>query len=487
MVDHAGSDREPGSHYDGRVKPRLVFLVTVPATADVLLRGQLAYLSDHGFDVTVISSPGPELERVAQRERVRTIAVPMERDIDVAADVISLARVTRALAGLRPDIVNASTSKAGLLGMIAAATLRVPARVYLLRGLRLETERGAKRAVLGVAERVAVRCAHEIVCVSESLRSRFVETGFARADRCHVLGSGSSNGFELERFAPTEARRWEARRLRDELGIPGDAPVIGFIGRPVLDKGIRELLEAFGRVRDWHPTARLVLVGAGFAGDQADAGIQRLLHAMPQVVVVGRVAEPAPYYAMMDVLAFPSYREGFPNAVMEAAASGVPTVGARVTGVVDAIRDGVSGILVEPRDAPGLAEALARYVGDASLRARHGAAARARVAAALSASVCGDIGSTSTGGFSASVREGDRRCLTTGFRRGCPSCGRSGSRFRTCCAGCRQSRHCRPWSRSGSRGCCRYSMRTCCDRIVLRRAAARHRGSRTICCPRPAR
>ena len=203
------------------MKPRLAFLVTVPTTADVLLRGQLAYLGDHGFDVTVISSPGPELELVAQRERVRTIAVPMERDIDVAADAVSLARVTRVLAGLRPDIVNASTSKAGLLGMIAAAALRVPARIYLLRGLRLETERGAKRAVLGAAERVAVRCAHEIVCVSESLRSRFVESGFAPADRCHVLGAGSSNGFELERFAATEARRAEARRLRGELGIPG--------------------------------------------------------------------------------------------------------------------------------------------------------------------------------------------------------------------------------------------------------------------------
>ena len=383
MVDHAGSDRDSAARYDGCVKPRLVFLVTVPTTADVLLRGQLGYLSDHGFDVTVISSPGPELELVAQRERVRTIAVPMARDIDIGADAISLARVTRTLAGLRPDIVNASTSKAGLLGMIAAATLRVPVRVYLLRGLRLETERGAKRAILGVAERVAVRCAHEVVCVSESLRSRFVESGFAPADRCRVLGAGSSNGFELERFAPTEARRAEARRLRGELGIPADAPVIGFIGRPVLDKGIRELLQAFERVRERHPAARLVLVGAGFAGDHADAGIQKRLHAMPQVVVVGRVAEPAPYYAMMDVLAFPSYREGFPNAVMEAAATGVPTVGARVTGVVDAIRDGTSGLLVEPREASGLAEAIARYVADPSLRARHGAAARARVAAEL--------------------------------------------------------------------------------------------------------
>jgi glycosyltransferase involved in cell wall biosynthesis len=355
---------------------KLVYLVTVPVTANVLLRGQLAYMRERGFDVTVISSPGPELDAVARREGVRTIAIPMARDIEAHTDVIALARITRTLAELKPDIVNAGTSKAGLLGMIAAAALRVPVRIYLLRGLRLETERGIKRSVLGLAERAAVGCAHEVICVSESLRARFIAGGFASAARCRVLGAGMSNGIDVERFAITEARRDDARRLRRELGIPQDASIIGFVGRPVADKGIRELLAAFRRVRERHPAAYLMLVGAGFADDHLDTDV-----ALPNVVSIGRVDEPASYYAMMDVLAFPSHREGFPNAPIEAAAAGVPTVGSRATGVVDAVVDGETGLLVEPRDADVLATALVRYLDDPTLRARHGERARARVVA----------------------------------------------------------------------------------------------------------
>lgn len=342
------------------------------------MRGQLAYLREQGFEVTVVSSPGPELDLVGRREGVRTIGLAMEREIHPRADAISLAAMVRTLRALKPDIINASTSKAGLVGMIAARLLGIPHRVYLLRGLRLETERGARRAILGVAERVAVACAHEVICVSESLRARFIEAGHAPAAKCRVLGAGSSNGIEVERFAPSDDRRRQAAALRDGLAIPRDAPVIGFIGRPVDDKGIHELLRAFTSLLEHHPTTRLVLVGAGFANDHASPGIERALRSTPNVVLVGRVDEPAPYYAMMDVLAFPSHREGFPNAVLEAAAAGVPAVGTSATGVVDAIRDGETGALVPLRDEHALAQALVRYLDDPALRARHGEAARIR-------------------------------------------------------------------------------------------------------------
>lgn len=338
----------------------------------------MSYLREQGFDVTVISSPGAELDLVGRREQVRTVGIPMERDISPARDTRALIEMTRTLRQLRPHIINASTSKAGLLGIAAARMVGVPRRVYLLRGLRLETEHGLKREILGAAERVAVACADEVICVSHSLRRNFIAGGYAPEAKCRVLGSGSSNGIEIERFEPTAERVSQAAALRDELGIPRDAPLIGFIGRPVADKGIAELLAAFRMVLGYFPSARLMLVGAGFADDHYAPAMERALAETPNLVLVGRVEEPAPYYVMMDVLAFPSHREGFPNTILEAAAAGVPAVGARVTGVVDGIVDGTTGTLVDVRNAGQLADALVRYLGDRDLRRRHGSAGRNR-------------------------------------------------------------------------------------------------------------
>ncbi|MBX3466776.1 MAG: sugar transferase [Planctomycetes bacterium] len=360
--------------------PRLAYLVTHPVTARTLLRGQLAWLRGRGHDVAVVSGPGAALDDLAARERVATVGVPMEREIRPLADLVSLARLVGALRALRPDVVNASTPKAGLLGMIAAAVTRVPARVYLLRGLRLETARGARGRLLKAAERVACGLAHEVVCVSESLRRRALEEGLVAADRARVLGAGSSNGVDAERFRPRGRDDAEVEALRARLGLGAGAPVVGFVGRLTRDKGIEDLWRAFEQVvLPRVPAARLLLVGEPEPGDPVPAAVLEALRRHPRVVGTGAfVRDTAPYYALMDVLAFPSYREGFPNAPLEAAASERPVVGYAATGTVDAVVAGRTGTVVPLGDWRALGEALVGYLDVPDLAREHGRAGRER-------------------------------------------------------------------------------------------------------------
>jgi lipopolysaccharide/colanic/teichoic acid biosynthesis glycosyltransferase/glycosyltransferase involved in cell wall biosynthesis len=364
--------------------PRLVLLVTHPMTARYLLRGQPRDLVRRGFEVILVTSPGPDLEAVETREGIEVHTVPMVREIAPLRDLRALLRLTRLLRRLAPDVVNAGTPKAGFLGMLAARRAGVPIRVYTLRGLRLETARGLRRRLLTHAEKSAARAAHRVVAVSPSLRRRSVELGLAPEEKIEVLGPGTSNGVDPERFAATPERRRAAETMRRELGLPAGAPVIGFVGRLTRDKGIRELLDAFERIRSRRPDARLLLVGDFEPGDPVSERVRERVREHPSIHFAGFTPDPAPCYLLMDVLAFPSHREGFPNAPLEAAAAGVPTVGFAATGTVDAVVDGETGRLVSVGDVEALARGLEAYLEDAELRRAHGEAARERVLAELS-------------------------------------------------------------------------------------------------------
>jgi glycosyltransferase involved in cell wall biosynthesis len=362
-------------------RPRVAYLATDPVTAFRLLDGQLAYLRRQGFDVTVIAGPGELLDRVAEREQVAVHAVRMSREIDPWRDTLALVELVRLLARLKPDLVNAGTPKAGLLGVLAARLARVPIIVYLLRGLRFEGANGVTRLASVAAEHVCGTLSHRVFCNSASLRARFVALGCAPAARTFVPAFGSSNGVDVERFsASIEARAW-AERERRRRNIAKDAFVVGFVGRFTRDKGISELIQSFERVTARLPTAHLLLVGDHDATDPLSATAQNWLRNAANVTVTGFEREPGRYYAMMDVLAFPSYREGFPNVPLEAGAAALPCVAFRATGTVDALIDGTTGVVVAAGDIESFANALLRYAADGDLARAHGEAARARVAA----------------------------------------------------------------------------------------------------------
>ncbi|MGB3632519.1 MAG: glycosyltransferase family 4 protein [Rubrobacteraceae bacterium] len=356
----------------------VVYITTVPLSALTLLRGQLGYLREHGFDVVVVSSPGEELSTLAELEGVRVFSVSMRRDISPVRDLISLFRLFRLLCRLQPTVVNASTPKASLLGTLAAWMARVPVRIYTLRGLRLETVTGLKKQVLRLAERATAAAATHVVCVSEGLRRVCVDLGLAPESKTLVLGAGSSNGVDAERFSPPGDGTERSLKLRGELGIPEDAPVIGFVGRLARDKGVPELFDAFQTLSECFPKTRLILLGRHEDEDPIPPSYRRRLGSHPRVALVGFALDTAPFFHLMDLLALPSYREGFPNVVLEAAVAGVPTVGFRSTGVTDAVVDGQTGLLVSPGDGDALAKACTRLLENEAHRTELGAAARQR-------------------------------------------------------------------------------------------------------------
>ena len=353
--------------------PTILVGVTHPQTC-LVLSARLRALREAGFRVLLVSSPGELLDHTAEREGAERIAIPMRRGIAPLADLVALLRLWRLIGDRRPDLVEFSTPKAGLLGTVAAWLRGVPRRVYLLRGLKLETSTGFKRRILLAAERLSSRCAHVVLCNSASLRSKALALGVAPAGKLSLLGEGSSNGVDIERFSPGPSD------VRERLGIPHDAPVVGFAGRLTRDKGLPELVRAFDLILRAEPSARLLLVGWFDAAEDAlDTNLRARIESHPHTHYTGFVPDAAPYYRAMDVLVLPTWREGFPNVVLEAAATGIPVVTTACTGARDSVVPEVTGLLIPPGYPDAICEAVLKILRDPVRRCRMGKAARAWV------------------------------------------------------------------------------------------------------------
>jgi len=351
----------------------------------VLLGDLPARMKTAGADVFVVSSPGERLDRAAAAHGFTAVPVAMRRNLSPLRDVRSIVALVGALRRIRPDLVDTGTPKAGLLGTIAARLAGTPFTIYRLRGLRLEAEHGWRRGLLLATERVAGRLADVVVVVSPSLRDQAIALRLAPAEKLVVLGSGAFRGVDLERFSATPAALAAAADHRRELAIETDDAVVGFVGRFSRSKGIGALLDAFAIVRRDHPTAHLVLIGDQDESEPISAGDQARLDGTDGVHHVPWSADTPSWFAAMDLVVLPSRREGFPSVPIEAAGLDKPCVAFRATGTVDAVLDGVTGLLVDQGDITGLAGAINRYVDDPALARRHGAAAHERAVAEFEA------------------------------------------------------------------------------------------------------
>ena len=343
----------------GQTQPIVVYGFTVSLTARTVFAGQLAHIGQRGFKTFLITSPDAQLSDFAEAEGVEVLALPMTRGLLGTGDLRSVMTAARGLWTLRPDVICFSTPKAAFLLGLASFVSRVPVRVYLMAGLRLEGERpGSLRYhVLHFVEYVTCRCAHVVLMPSESLRTRALSTGVVRPDKATMLGRGSVNGVDLERFRPATA---EVRRAaRADYLIDSRATVFGFVGRVVADKGISTLIEAFDTLPESLP-AVLLMVGDLEEGHGLPPAVVERIRNDSRIRLTGFVDDTTEWYRLMDVLVLPSRREGLPTVALEAAACGIPVITTDATGCRDAVEDQVTGLVVPAGDQLRLAVAMER-------------------------------------------------------------------------------------------------------------------------------
>ena len=342
--------------------------------------GQVKFLKSKGFEIEAFSSPGEELNLFAQRENVVVTPIAMQRRIAPFKDVVAMQKLVNKLRRIKPQILHAHTPKGGLLAMISGSITRIPVRIYHMRGLPYMTANGRRRTLLMATERVSCKLSHEVFCVSHSLREVAISDGICPAEKIKVFLGGSGNGVDASgRFCP-EGISPEARaEKREDLGLEANSVAIGFVGRLVRDKGIDELANAWRIISSECPGAYLFLIGPLEPQDPVSPESLAVFDKDPRVHLVGIVEDTSAWYSLLDLVVLPTYREGFPNVPLEAAAMGLPVVATLIPGCIDAVQDGVTGSLVPPRQVAPLADAIRRYLDDPELRLKHGKAGRERV------------------------------------------------------------------------------------------------------------
>ncbi|MGD0515778.1 MAG: glycosyltransferase family 4 protein [Terriglobales bacterium] len=343
-------------------KPRIVFLVTAAVTLR-FLDGIKEALSAVGYRVVLVSARGAQLQD-ALENGFETHEIDMVRKIAPLTDLRSLWQLAWLLRRLRPELVVAGTPKAGLLGTLAARLTGVPRIVYQMHGLRSETLHGWQRWLVSAMERASAHFAHITLCVSHSLCARARQMRILRNSEGEVLGQGSPNGILIEEFAATAERGQQGMQLRRKLGWSSRERVIGFVGRWVRDKGVQHLVTAFSNLSERDKSLRLLLIGGYEEVDGLPPEVRAQIANHPAIAAVDWQDPIAPWYAAMDVFAFPSCREGLGMVLLEAQAAELPVIATRVTGVVDAVREGETALLVDQGDTSQLEEAIRRVLAD---------------------------------------------------------------------------------------------------------------------------
>lgn len=333
-----------------------------------LMRGQLSYLVNCGYDVTVISSSGKRLQEAAEKDKINIKAIEMKRTISPFKDLLALLRLIFFFMKLKPDVCNAGTPKAGLLGMIAAKITRVPFKVYTNRGVAYEGSAGFKKRILLITEKITCFCANKIICIAPSIKKQLLKNNLAKRNKTIVFGKGSSNGLQLERFIYNEEVKIEIERIKQKYQLYKYEFIIGSVGRINNFKGIKETVLAFENLQYKYNNICLLLIGAQEEKDSISMELRNKIIENPNIIEIGRVENPVPYYYIMDILSFPTYREGFGNVSIEAQATGTPVVTTNATGSIDTVIHNETGYIIDVKDVKALQSTIEHFMKNPKMK-----------------------------------------------------------------------------------------------------------------------
>ncbi|WP_396638155.1 glycosyltransferase family 4 protein [Maribacter sp. R77961] len=347
----------------GNNKSKLFRITTIAGSLNGLLKGQLRYMNT-AFDVYGVSASGNgKINKVAEREGVKVIPVEMTRQITPLKDIKSVYQLYRILRKHKPLIVHTHTPKAGIVGMFASWLARVPLRLHDVAGLPLLEAQGSKRKLLDIVEKMTYAFASHVYPNSHGLKAIITQNNYCNPNKLKVLGDGSSNGTDTQYFNPSLITDTAILDLKAKLGIKETDHVFVFIGRLVTDKGVNELVAAFCELHNSVENTKLVLVGPHEPDlDPLLPETEKLIAANTAIITPGTIMDVRPYYAIADAFVFPSYREGFPNVVMEANAMGIPAIVSDINGNNEIIEHGKSGIIIPVKDSTAILDEMTTFM-----------------------------------------------------------------------------------------------------------------------------
>ena len=348
------------------MKPKLIRIATIAMSLDLLLRGQLTFLNKY-YNVIAVSGEDKHLLQVKEREKVNTVAISLTREISPIKDFISLVKLYQLFKKEKPTIVHSITPKAGLLSMVAAYFARVPVRVHTFTGLIFPSKTGFMKKLLITMDRILCKCATHIYPEGQGVKQDLIQFKIT-SKPLKVVANGNINGIDLEYFNPQKITESSLRKLRISLKIEVDDFVFIFIGRLVADKGINELIAAFSKLSKQNNKVKLLLVGPLEQELNPISKVTLLeIQQNSNIISTGYQKDVRDYFALAKVLVFPSYREGFPNVVLQAEAMGLPCIVSNINGCNEIVTNNYNGIIIPVKNEITIFDAMQLLQEDAVL------------------------------------------------------------------------------------------------------------------------